>query len=65
MVHAKGQTGRPNDASVADTQNTYVYRRCQNYRTKLGMQKYGKIPYLSVPSYSSGSRFRADSDPVL
>ena len=40
----------------------YGYRRCHNYRTELGVQKFGKN---TVFSYSSGSRFRADSDPVL
>ena len=32
-----------------------VYRRCQNYRTELGVQKYGKISYLlTSPDLYSG-----------
>ena len=36
----------------------YIYRRCQNYRTKLGVQKYGKIPYLRTPPDPDSARIR-------
>ena len=36
----------------------YGYRRCQNYRTKLGVQKYGKIPYLRTPPDPDSARIR-------
>ena len=31
---------------------------CQNYRTKLGVQKYGKIPYLRTPPDPDSARIR-------
>ena len=34
------------------------YRRCQNYKTKLGVQKYGKIPYLCTPPDPDSARIR-------
>ena len=33
-----------------------MLRRCQNYRTKLGVQKYGKIPYLRTPPDPDSAR---------
>ena len=36
----------------------YIYRRCQNYRTKLRVQKYGKIPYLRTPPDPDSGRIR-------
>ena len=36
----------------------YGYRRCQNYRTKLRVQKYGKIPYLRTPPDPDSARIR-------
>ena len=37
---------------------TYTYRWCQNYRTKLGVQKYSKIPYLRTPPDPDSARIR-------
>ena len=35
-----------------------ILRWCQNYRTKLGVQKYGKIPYLRTPPDPDSARIR-------
>jgi hypothetical protein len=34
------------------------YRWCQNYKTKWGVQKYGKIPYLRTPPDPESARIR-------
>ena len=36
----------------------FIYSWCQNYRTKLGVQKYGKIPYLRAPPDPDSARIR-------
>ena len=45
------KNGAKNLYAIADHPLTDIllYRRCQNYRTKLGVQKYGKIPFLRTP----------------
>ena len=38
-----------------------MYSQCQNYRTKPGVQKYAKIPYLRTPPDPDSARIRIRS----